>query len=112
MKTLLEWAVGELITPHQLRNNQVISEINHTGSKSVELLFVDKDRPEQGAVELLQVQVSSKPQVGDVTLPAYTCRVYTLMASTQPTNNPRPQNGEMVFIFTSTQQVIDWLQPK
>lgn len=109
MKKLLEWAVGELIAPRPLRKNHILGEVNHAGPRSVEFLFVDKDKPEQGAVELLQIQVSAKPAPDNVPGPAYSCRVYTLMAAVQPANKLGTQNRELVF--SSTQEVIDWLQP-
>ncbi|WP_128548817.1 hypothetical protein [Larkinella soli] len=81
MKALLEWAVSELMNTQLLRNNQILIGMDHVGLHSVDLLLADQDRPDGGAVELLQVQVHPTAGPADESLSPVTCRVYTLMES-------------------------------
>lgn len=108
MEELLAWAVRELMIPHPLRRNQIVGEINHAGRLAVDFMFLDYDRPERGAVELLQIQLSSNPQQPHSNQLAYTCRVYKLMELASAYTPPDQQ--ESVLFFSTTQAVIHWLQ--
>ncbi|MFC5410749.1 hypothetical protein ACFQ4C_07200 [Larkinella insperata] len=108
MRKLLEWAAKELTTRHRLRKNQVLGQMNHAGPDSVEFTFLDMDHPEQGAVELLQIQVSRIPQRPNDRSPVISCQVSTLMEVA-----PRSDKGKdhtKVLRFDSTQDVIHWLE--
>ncbi|GAB3946668.1 hypothetical protein GCM10028805_17560 [Spirosoma harenae] len=108
MKQLLEWAVEALTARQPLRKNQVLGELNHVGRQSLELLFLDSDRPELGAVELLQIQVSPATHVSNLNQPRITCRLNKLMELTRSENQRK--DPDIVLVFPSTQEVIRWLQ--
>ncbi|GAB3942123.1 hypothetical protein GCM10028805_06250 [Spirosoma harenae] len=108
MKQLLDWAVEALTTRQPLRKNQVLGELNHVGHQSLELLFLDSDRPELGAVELLQIQVSPATHLPNLNQPSITCRLNKLMELTRCGH--QPHDPAIVLVFPSTQEVIRWLQ--
>ncbi|GAB3935253.1 hypothetical protein [Larkinella terrae] len=108
MKTLLEWAIGELTSRHRLRNNQILGEINHAGRNSVELLFLDKDQPERGAVELLLVQSNSVQLLVNGSCSAFSCQISTLMELAGRSDQSKKHHTTLQF--TTTQEVIDWLE--
>ncbi|GAB3277237.1 hypothetical protein GCM10027347_51110 [Larkinella harenae] len=108
MKTLLEWAIGALTSRHRLRNNQILGEINHAGRNSVELLFLDKDQPERGAVELLLVQGNSVQQLVNGSSSTFSCQIFTLMELTGRSDHSKKHHGTLQF--ATTQEVIHWLE--
>lgn len=108
MQHLLEWTIGALINRYPLRKNQILGELNHVGRQSVELVFLDKDRPELGAVELIQIQVSLDKASQNMNQPSFRCRVNKLMELSLPSH--QRNDHDTVLLFPTTQDAIRWLQ--